>query len=592
MLVGVLGASARRNAATATAGACAELVEGDVTILAWPTDTGATHMMREHACAVEGRFDLAPRPRRSVLSTKTLREARGDFALFAATPDGLLVGSGLGSGHRPIYVAKVSQGAIACTRLEQLLGLLDEQPKLDVEFLAQSVLLEPILSPTLTPYVGVHKVPQGEAWLLGGQSIRRERIVRPLADYDLRGTEGDLAEHLRDSLRAALRRAVPASGSFAIAASGGLDSSALVALAHGLSKEGALGARPYVFNWAFGSPTPTDDDAPYFRSLARHLGIVPIPVTITEALEDFGRHMVVDAGPCCFPSLPFWTALSRVARERGIETVISGIGGDQVLEGDPRLFSDLAVRGHPLRALRAALRLRGFGAGNLKTRLQYVARPAIERLRSDTARRRRASAAVYKRYPWAGPRLRAHLETRSETIQKPPSLGSTPSERYEALLSSPSLNEWCLLRSQAETVCRNTWREPFLDDDFMRFVATLPPLSLLHGDYRRGMLREASREIVPDHVRLRETKASFTPPLVEMITKSNAFRVLGDLATVRMLADLGLVDPGAFASRFERARREPLRDGWAHIWKVLSTEAFLRQHAGERPLSVHATQAA
>jgi asparagine synthase (glutamine-hydrolysing) len=529
---------------------------------------------------------------RTELTAETLRVARGDFTLFAATRKGLLVGSGPGSGQRPIYVARLTRGMIACTHLEPLLAKLDEKPKLETEFLAQSLFLGPAVSTTLTPYVGIQKVPQGEAWLLGEHGIRRERLDRPLRDQELRGTDQELAVMLRESLTKAIQRASGTGEKVAISASGGLDSSALLALAQFLGKEGRLDAKLDVYNWVVASPIPTNDDTPYFRALADYLGIVATPITVADALEDFGRHMVVDGGPCFFPSLSFWTALSRVGRQRGVEMVISGIGGDQVMEGDPRLLSDLALRGHPLRAVRSALHLRGFGAGDFKTRLQFVARPAAARLLSERTRRARVRAGMRKAYPWAGPKLCAYMDVCSETQQRQPSLDSSPSERYEALLRLPGLDDWRVLRSQAEEAGGNSWKEPFLDDDFLRFVATLPPLSLLCGNYLRGLLREATRDLIPDFVRLRETKASFTPPLVELISRSGGFGPLADLARVRRLADLGLVEPAAFAVRFERARRDPLRDGWAHIWKVLTTEAFLRQHAGEPPVSFHEARAA
>ena len=108
-----------------------------------------------------------------------------------------------------------------------------------------------------------------------------------------------------------------------------------------------------------------------------------------------------------------------------------------------------------------------------------------------------------------------------------------------------------VVRSQAEAIGDHVQRNPFLDDEFLRFVATLPPLALFQGGYRRGLLREAMRGLLPEDLRLRETKAHFEPALVELMAPHGGVRTVADLADVRMLADLGLVEPRIFRAHFK-----------------------------------------
>jgi hypothetical protein len=187
-----------------------------------------------------------------------------------------------------------------------------------------------------------------------------------------------------------------------------------------------------------------------------------------------------------------------------------------------------------------------------------------------------------RRCPWAGPRLRQHLNAVANIYPPRQSLDWSPAERYESLLSMPNSESCVISRAQMESVAGHVQRDPFLDDDFLRFVATLPPLSLIYGDYRRGLLREAMRGLLPEGLRLRETKAYFEPALWQMIEAAGGFKVLEDLADVRMMADLGLVEPRPFREHFDEIRRKPLEVGWPRMWATLAVEAFLRQYAGER----------
>jgi hypothetical protein len=58
---------------------------------------------------------------------------------------------------------------------------------------------------------------------------------------------------------------------------------------------------------------------------------------------------------------------------------------------------------------------------------------------------------------------------------------------------------------------------------------------------------------------------------------------LAELAEVTGLAELALVEPKRFRSRFERVMRTPLDPAVSsEVWPVLSAEAFVRQLGGAR----------
>jgi asparagine synthase (glutamine-hydrolysing) len=511
----------------------------------------------------------------------SLRQATGDFVLMAPTEEGLLVGTGRGGGHRAVYVATTPEGFVVSTRLERLLATLPERPRLDVDALARYAVLEPSVDATVTPYVGVRQVPPGEAWLVRPGSIHRERMVRPLRAGQAVGSHADLAQMVREELEHALRRCLRGVRHFAIAASGGLDSSALVGLACSLARRGLLEATPRVYHWNFDVPPPRGD-TPYLRALARHLSIEAGSIVPTDASCHFRDHLIVDGLPCFFAVLPFWTALASRARRDGADVVVTGEGGDQTMTGQPLLLAELVRRGSPLVALQTAARMRGAEAGTLRWRLgDLILRPQIARLAPEALRRLRRRRELLQRYPWAGPRLRRYLENVSAPSPRRPSLDWSPNEWYEALLDKPAFEFRHVIRTQEEIVGSHARRDPYLDDGFLRAVATIPPLAFFEGNYSRSLQREAMRGLVPDEVRLRKTKANVTRALVDAMAPLGGFRLVEHLADVRMMADAGLVEPSKFRARFDQLVRQPIDVAWLDVWAVLSTEALMRCQGGE-----------
>ncbi len=183
--------------------------------------------------------------------------------------------------------------------------------------------------------------------------------------------------------------------------------------------------------------------------------------------------------------------------------------------------------------------------------------------------------------PWAG-RGCADTSTILPTLRiRCPSLDEGPAERYRRLLSLPVVRSarTRMQRTQEEADGGHIRRDPFLDDEFLRFVARIPPLALMQGGFCRGLLRESMRGILPEALRLRETKAGLEPACARMVEVAGGFRIFDHLANTPMLADLQIVEPTLFRRRFDEIAGQPLQPGWPHLWAVLAAEAFLSQHA-------------
>ncbi len=467
---------------------------------------------------------------------------------------------------------------IASTHLVPILALLSSRPSLDWDFLATS-LLAASGRPTESPFLGIRRVPMGEAWLVRpDREPRRSVTRRPLLQPEVRVDDDERARLLRHEIAAAVRRAIAGTRRVAVGLSGGLDSGSVLALVDQLARTGQYASRPDALSIEY-SGSPEWDDAPYRRSLSERLGLSVEEVPPEEGSHMVRRLLVVDARPCRAPLIAAWGALAGRARRRGADLVLSGEGGDDVFNGDAGMFGALARSGSPLRALRTFAGLRGFPGSplsRLRAGLLFAASPLQPR-RFKLLRRRRA---LHTLYPWARPRLRDYIDgiAAFEASRPRLPLDASPSERYESLLSMRVLADLGAVRAQVEMAGDHVRREPFFDDDLLRFVATVPPLTLFQGGYRRGLMREAMRGLLPEDLRLRQTKAYLEPALVRMVAPLGGLKAFEDLTDVRMLADLGFVEPRRFRAHFDEVAGDPARLGWSRFWAVFAVEAFLRQY--------------
>jgi asparagine synthase (glutamine-hydrolysing) len=421
----------------------------------------------------------------------------------------------------------------------------------------------------------------GESWLVrpGIQPQRRSTVV-PLTEPEL-VDDGDLAVRLRGAITEATRRSARHAGRLAVEVSGGLDSSMLLSLLVSLARNGEISAPPEAITYESVVPT-RHDDGPHLRSLEDHVQVRAHRIMPEDAAALVGQLMVVDAMPAPSATLSAAKAIGTAARAFGVDVLLTGDGGDHVLDGNPRLFGELALRGQILRAIDGGFRTRGAYFQGHARRFASLFRTLVDPLLPRAGLR---ALQRWRRRPpaWAGPALAREVDLLAAPAETRATLCEAPGERYARLLRWPGFGRWSVMRLQEELVGGYTLRSPLLDDDFLRFAATLPPLSLMQGRFRRGLMREAMRGLVPEDLRLRQTKGTLYFFIEQTLALAGGLDALASLADVRRLADLGLVEPRPFREFFESFRGTATADDtdYADLWLVLSVEAFLRQHDGE-----------
>jgi asparagine synthase (glutamine-hydrolysing) len=545
----------------------------DVTLVAW----GRPHRAKlDLAVGVASVGDLGVAI--AGIEPEHLRDLRGDFALVARCAGRVRLARGHFGGRALYFTAPhPSRSLVVCSRLGPLLATLDRAATIDR--LRMAMLMAGVAdthSAERSPFAEVRRVRSGDiVEVQSNGSSKVDSLPLPKAiDLETAQPE-DVASELRARLMKIVARQVAGQDRVAIMASGGVDSSAVLSAT--VAHARAFG-RPSIEVLTVDAAGP-GDDRPYFAILCRELGVTPLRFTAAQCAPYMRPAWTLDATPCTWLNGAWEWPLLEAARARGAEVVLTGAGGDDLFEGDPRLLAQKARRGNVLGALVAALRLRAYSQPTAWGRLRdFVLRPLItpwipRRLRS--ARLRRIARSLPH---WTTRFARDAVEHAYSVPEAPPEDGQ---HFIAALATAPHLMDPVDARTRIEAATGCLIRDPLFAPELVEVVASIPMQMLLHGDRLRGLFRLAMRGLVPDVVRLRPDKASFEPTLTEMLSAAGGLTSLRDLAMPRALADLGLVRPDVFAKAFAAAesRAGPSSwSSWAPLWPVLALEAFVRAH--------------
>lgn len=504
--------------------------EGDAEILVWP-----------------GPIEAHVQPRSSTFGS----HGAGDAAMARLVDGGILLESAPLSG-RPWFVA--DRHGVATTHFEALrVAVGTSNLELDHVFVAALACGDWSPAPSRGPWRGLRTLGPGARCLMAhgtAGAIERSPLA-PLAERDPQ----DAVAELRDHIARAVRRTLGART--AVSVSGGLDSTGVLAFVS--SEQPDVLALALDFDEHGG-------DAKHREAAAKHLSISVTSVPPEDGAPLVLPTMTVDGMPTAWPTAPMEVALAHAARRAGADVLLSGGGGDHVLDGDPRCLARSIRR--PVSMLRRLLALRGPDLPSPLGRLRsWVLAPRARRLAGPALRHLRDRHALVASLPWLRGGVADLLVAHRSALGR---------DRFDDFAGGHWLTGLAVFRHQLEVASGLTHRDPFFHPDLVRFVLSLPPERLFAGGWMRGLYREVLRGMLPDSVVFRDTKGGFEPGFTRMVRAAGGFSALEPLADVRYLADLGIVEPRRFRAAFGALAAAPEEARWIDVWPALSVEAFLR----------------
>jgi Asparagine synthase len=439
-----------------------------------------------------------------------------------------------------------------------------------------------------TVYTGIRRLLPSETVTAGPNGVHVEHCLPRLGGTYRRGRVEDFATELRERLDAAVGRAIGPSESVAVLASGGLDSSGVLALAARRCR-GVDARELSAISLQAQGP---GDDRPYFARLVEDLDVAPVRLSASDAGKWFRQSLCVDGQPVRGPGACLEALMCATAASLRADATLCGSAGD-VICGGPLPFAQLAMRGRFAAALKGALRIRAPWSTTPWGRVRsLVLGPLLPKPLLRAWRGRRGNPT------WMTSRFQALVECCRDAREHANrnQLPDTPDEWMEEFSEGDGFGLPDIADSGGQMLAatRVAVSAAFMDFDFVRFVFELDPVLLSHGNEYRGLYRLAMKGVLPELIRNRQDKATYEPAIAAAALAANALEMLRELASFEALASAGLVDPVAFRPTFdrwlhtvcrgERGDRDPGDECLLQVWQLLSVETFLRQQGQGRDL--------
>ena len=303
-----------------------------------------------------------------------------------------------------------------------------------------------------------------------------------------------LRDLLTDSVALRLRSDVPVGTSL----SGGVDSSAIVAVSSELPGD----HRRHAFTATF--PGFDRDEWPYAAQVAEAAGVVShhaVHPTIDELLDDL--QALVDAQEEPFPSTSIYAQwrVMRAARDAGVVVLLDGQGADELFGGYEGIDGWALRSLGPWTALSAAMR-------DPRLREPVAVAYTAGRAPRAVARRYRLRRAS----PYVDPAL---ARDAAEQVDGPPDWKQDgPPLRRERLMQAfrTSLPQLCRYADRDSMAFAVEVRLPFLDPRIAEFALSLPPSLIWRDGVTKRVVRDALRGLVPNAVLDRSDKVGFETP--------------------------------------------------------------------------------
>jgi asparagine synthase (glutamine-hydrolysing) len=476
-------------------------------------------------------------------------------------------------GIKPLYYRTVGGGLEFASELRSL-----PRGEIDLDALEAFLAFNSIPAP-LTIFRDSRKLPPGHVLVWENGTHRLERYARPapvpaneLRDDD----EAELIEQLRGRLRDSVRAHLVSDVPVGVLLSGGIDSSALAALA---AQETSEPVRTFSIGFEERSFDELSDArlvAERYDTRHRELVLRPDAALLLPALADAFDEPFADSS-----ALPTYL-VSQLAAE-DVKVALSGEGGDELFGGYYTYVADLL-----------ALRAGGFAR---------FAAPVVERLPSSSARasfdykaKRFVRAAhlppLERHHAWKeifSADARAELTGRRHEFD-PVDLyrerfAETDGAELLARLQDVDLGTYLvddlLVKTDRASMAHSLEaRVPFLDPAVTSFAHALPTRHRVRGLRKKVLLRKAVAPLVPSRI-VRGKKRGFSIPAAAWL-RGELEPFARETLSAETLRRQGFFRPEAVTTLIDRhvAGGEDLS---RQLWGLLAFTLWHERHVEREP---------
>ncbi|HEY3673375.1 MAG TPA: asparagine synthase-related protein [Acidimicrobiia bacterium] len=461
-------------------------------------------------------------------------------------------------GTRPLYTWSNGRILVVATDIRAILAHPTMRAEPNLRHVADTLEWD-LNDRTETLYLGVHRLPPAHmlSAVAGRVSTRRYWDI-DLEAEERHGDARDYVEHFRSLLRDAVECRLRAPTA-AVSLSGGLDSSMVAATMGALQSDGVDSVKLSATSTVY--PGYDCDESKWIRLVANGVGlpareVVWRPMSWETVLGEADRTQGI---------APYPNMAAHMFARSGIrrELLLTGSGGDELMNGYDEYFRDLVVD----RDIAGVLRAIREGAGFMFSRrvLQSVRAKTLDRVRTGADSREVGG-------PWLGPALAG--------IPRPPAppiselsnrLPAARRHRY-GVFHAPWESHTFDLADQALWAAELVTADPFCDRRLVEWAFAIPEAQRWHGTDHRWLERQALVGRVPDPVWQRTWKVEFSSTFVQQIHELP----FADIARTSALVEEGWIDRQALERVGDKVARGGFFDELYRTWCFVSVDAWFR----------------
>ena len=470
-------------------------------------------------------------------------------------------------GTIPIYYTTVGPSVMFATRIAPLLDQRQHAAP-NARAVAELFLGGRWFAPGETLYAGVCVLAPGHALTLDVSGLTVSRYWS-FPSQEIRSGE---ASNWRAEFHRLFQRAVQTrlgARRTAVFVSGGLDSSAVYAIAHKLL---APGSSPHGITWATRDGSPTDEshyvtalEAQYGQAIER----IPLQPTHDATHDDddirYGELPIVNNLPDTS-----WRA-HAAARSAGADVVLDGGWADHLLAPFPPLYLVSLIR--RLRWIRAVRSIRSYLTYQPSTEwgalLRQIGRAFLRQHSPAWLLNRRRAHAITR--VDAGPFTDTLIAQLSATERWPEWLPAGGSPHARSVLQTV-YHPAHALRYESGTKMTALYgieaAQPFLDRDVIAFLATMPGDVHSRDGVPKAILRDSMVGVLPELIRLRNDKGDYTLALRAGIEQRWA-RYKARIEASECAYDWRILEPGRVQAKLARLEQQRQIDPISASWSLI-----------------------
>jgi len=472
-------------------------------------------------------------------------------------------------GQKPLYYTEMNGSFAFASEVKSLLELPFVTPSLDPSVLREHLAIGYAVAPR-TLFSGVKKLPPATKLVWERETgARLERYWQMPAEVQGDLTEERAIELVRTELERAVEEHMVSDVPIGAFLSGGIDSSAVVAL---MAKHSSGPVNTYSIGYAGSAAASYYNELSYAAAVARRFKTkhteIPVEPNVVALLPKLIWHV---EEPISDSAIVTTYLVSELAA-RSVKVILSGVGGDELFAGYTRYLGD--HYNNRYRRLPAWLR-------------QNILRPLAQALPSGRQSRMLDLARYARRFiaasemPWRE-RYRFYMEIcgaeQLETLLAGSSgpdgfdLAARDEHATDPLLrlfrvdASTQLAEDLLLLTDKVTMATSIeCRVPFLDHRLVELAARIPAKVKMRGGKLKYLLKRSLEDLLPQEI-LYRGKRGFGAPMGAWF-KSELKGLCDELLSPRAVAARGLL--GVTAVREVMARHDAQREDYTDLLLVL-----------------------